>query len=372
MPGNRILADDKLTMPRVIFHVDMDAFFASVEQRDHPEYRGRPVIVGSPPDQRGVVCAASYEARQFNVRSAMPSRTAARLCPHGIFVRPRMEAYRAESVAIMEILRAVTPVIEKVSVDEAYVDLSAAFEMHADEDAALEAAVPVAQEIKRRIAAERHLTASIGVASNKFLAKLGSDFQKPNGLTLIRERGKVEFLRPLSVRSIHGVGPVTAQALEAKGLMTIGDLQTTSADLHGIVGSFADGLRARAFGNDDRPVDTSEERKSISAENTFLDDTDDRPTLRVALRELAADVARTMEKNGVGALTVQVKVRYTDFTTLTRQIRLEEPVTTAKEIYRLAQFLLARDRLVKSPLRLIGIGVSTLGSPGRHQLRLPI
>ncbi len=359
-------------MPRVIFHVDMDAFFASVEQRDHPEYRGKPVIVGSPPDQRGVVCAASYEARKFNVRSAMPSRTAARLCPHGIFVRPRMEAYRAESVAIMEILRAVTPVIEKVSVDEAYVDLSPAFEMHADEDAALEAAVPVAQEIKRRIAAERHLTASIGVASNKFLAKLGSDFQKPNGLTLIRERGKVEFLRPLSVRSIHGVGPVTAQALEARGLMTIGDLQTTSVDLHGIVGSFADGLRARALGNDDRPVDTSEERKSISAENTFLDDTDDRPTLRVALRELAADVARTMEKSGVGALTVQVKVRYTDFTTLTRQIRLEEPVTTANEIYRLAQFLLARDRLVKSPLRLIGIGVSTLGSPSRHQLRLPI
>ena len=359
-------------MPRVILHVDMDAFFASVEQRDHPAYRGKPVIVGSPPTQRGVVCAASYEARKFKVRSAMPSRTAGKLCPHGIFVSPRMDAYRAESAAIMEILRTVTPLIEKVSVDEAYLDVSAAFEDFADGDAALEAAVPVAREIKRRIAAERKLTASIGVAPNKFLAKLGSDFQKPDGLTLIRERDKVEFLRPLSVRCIHGVGPVTAQALEAKGLMSIGDLQKNTADLGSTLGSFAGSLRALAFGNDARPVDTSDERKSISAENTFLVDTEDRPTLRAALKELAADVAQTLDKTGVGALTVQVKVRYSDFKTLTRQIRLEEPVTTAREIYRLAQFLLARDSLVKSPLRLIGIGVSTLVSPSRHQLLLPI
>ena len=359
-------------MPRIIFHVDMDAFFASVEQRDHPAYRGKPVIVGSPPNQRGVVCAASYEARKFKVRSAMPSRTAGKLCPHGIFVRPRMEVYRAESAFIMEILRTFTPVIEKVSVDEAYLDLSASFAHHGDPDIALEAAAPVAREIKRRITAERNLTASIGVASNKFLAKLGSDFQKPDGLTLIREQDKVDFLKPLSVRCIHGVGPVTAQALEAKGLGTIGDLQTTSLDLHGIVGSLADSLRSRAFGEDDRALDTSEERKSISAEHTFLEDTADRPTLRAALREMAADVAETLEKHGLGALTVQVKVRYSDFTTLTRQIRLEEPVNTAGKICWLAQFLLARHRLVKSPLRLIGIGVSTLVSPGGDQLLLPI
>ena len=350
----------------------MDAFFASVEQRDHPEYRGKPLIVGSPPNQRGVVCAASYEARKFKVRSAMPSRTAGKLCPHGIFVRPRMEAYRAESIAIMEILREVTPVIEKVSVDEAYLDLSAAFADHVEADAALEAALPAAREIKRRIAAERGLTASIGVAANKFLAKLGSDFQKPDGLTLIREREKVAFLQPLSVRSIHGVGPVTAQALEARGFNTIGDLQAKAMDLAGVVGSFAESLKARAFGNDTRPVDTSEERKSISAENTFLEDTEDRPTLRAALKEMAADVAGSLARHEMGALTVQVKVRYSDFTTLTRQVRLEEPVTQAGEIYRLAQFLLARDRLVKSPLRLIGIGVSTLVPPTRHQLLLPI
>ncbi len=357
---------------RVILHVDMDAFFASVEQRDHPEYRGKPLIVGSPPDRRGVVCAASYEARKFKVRSAMPSRTAGKLCPHGIFVRPRMEVYRAESAHLMEILRSFTPVIEKVSVDEAYLDLSASFSARENADAALEAALPVAAEIKRRIAADRNLTASIGVAANKFLAKLGSDFQKPDGLTLILERDKIDFLKPLPVRSVHGVGPVTAQTLEARGLVTIGDLQTTKIDLHGIVGSLAESLRRRAFGEDDREVDTSDERKSISAENTFLNDTDDRPTLRAALREMAADVAQSLEKHGLGALTVQVKVRYSDFTTLTRQVRLEDPVTSAAKLCWLAQFLLARDRLVKSPLRLLGIGVSTLVAPDGDQLLLPL
>jgi len=272
-------------MPRVIFHVDMDAFFASIEQRDHAEYRGKPVIVGSPPDQRGVVCAASYEARKFKVRSAMPSRTAAKLCPHGIFVRPRMEVYRAESARVMEILQSLSPCVEKVSVDEAYLDVSASFERAGSDDDALRAAMPMARDIKERIAAERELTASLGIGSNKFLAKVGSDFQKPDGLTLIPEIGKVEFLRPLSVRAIHGVGPVTAEALEGKGIVSIGDLQDTMMDLHAVVGSFAERLKARAFGNDDRAVDPVEERKSISAENTFLTDTDDRPTLRAALKE---------------------------------------------------------------------------------------
>jgi DNA polymerase-4 len=351
----------------------MDAFFASVEQRDQPAYRGKPLIVGSPPDQRGVVCAASYEARKFSVRSAMPSRTAARLCPQGIFVRPRMDAYRTESALIMEVLRQVTPIVEKVSVDEAYLDLSESFANYTDDDAALFASVALAKELKRRIAKERHLTASIGIGANKFLAKLGSDFQKPDGLTLIPERDKAAFLRPLSVRSIHGVGPVTAKELEDRSIVTIGDLQDAQVDLHGIVGSWAVKLKARAFGNDDRPLDTSDERKSISSENTFLEDTDDRPTLRAALRELASDVAQTLHQHEVGALTVQVKVRYSDFTTLTRQIRLEDPLTEARDIYRMACYLLARDELVRRPLRLIGIGVSTLVPPKfQQQLRLPL
>jgi DNA polymerase-4 len=358
-------------MPRVIFHVDMDAFFASIEQRDHPEYKGKPVIVGSPPDRRGVVCAASYEARAFKVRSAMPSRTAGRLCPHGIFVRPRMEVYRAESQEIMKVLRAVTPKVERVSVDEAYLEVAELPE-GADTDTALEAALPIAREIKRRILEERNLTASVGIASNKFLAKLGSDFQKPNGLTLILERDKVAFLRPLSVRSIHGVGPVTAQSLTDRGLHTIGDIQDTEMDLTPMVGSWAETLKHRALGIDDRPVDLSEDRKSISAENTFLNDTDDRPTLRAALKELAADVAQTLEKHALAALTVQVKVRYSDFSTLTRQVRLADPISNTADIYRLACHLLARHQLVTQPLRLIGIGVSTLVPPVREQLLLSI
>lgn len=357
---------------RVVLHVDMDAFFASIEQRDHPEYRGKPVIVGSPPDRRGVVCAASYEARQFKVRSAMPSRTAGRLCPSGIFVRPRMDVYRAESVLIMEILRRFSTMVERVSVDEAYLDVSERFVFCESVDAAIEAAVPVAREIKRLIREERNLTASVGVSANKFLAKLGSDFQKPDGLTVILDRDKLEFLKPLPVRSIHGVGPVTAQALQEKGLHTISDLQQTSVNLEPVVGSFAATLRERALGNDDRPVDTSEERKSISAENTFLDDTDHRPTLRAALKEMASDVAQTLSKEGVAARTVQVKVRYSDFSTLTRQIRLQEPVTRPEEIYHLACFLLARHRLVTQPLRLLGIGLSTLVSPAQEQFKLPL
>jgi DNA polymerase-4 len=347
-------------MNRVILHVDMDAFFASVEQRDHPEYRGRPVIVGSDPNARGVVCAASYEARRYKVRSAMPSRTAARLCPEGIFVRPRMEVYREESRRIMHILTEVSPVLEKVSVDEAYLDVSAVVASEDDPDAAVRAAFPLAMAIKQRILAERGLTASVGVASNKFLAKLGSDFKKPDGLTVIPDLGKAEFLRPLPVATIHGVGPVTAELLSGMGIHTIGDLQDWRGNLEPVLGSFAKKLRERAMGEDDRPVDPSDERKSIGAETTFAQDTEDRPVLRGALRELAADVAQTLEVHGQEAHTVQVKVRYSDFRTLTRQIRLERPVRESRDLYRMACYLLARDRLVSEPLRLLGISVSNL------------
>lgn len=357
---------------RVILHVDMDAFFASIEQRDNPEYRGRPLVVGSPPDQRGVVCAASYEARRFKVRSAMPSRTAFKLCPNAVFVRPRMSVYRAESEQIMRIFESYTPLIEQVSVDEAYLDLSFVSELCENGDAALQRAIPLARDIKARILDERGLTASIGVASNKFLAKLGSDFEKPNGLTLIEDSQKVEFLRPLSVRSIHGVGPVTATALESRGLWKISDIQDTSLRLEEVVGSFAASLKCRAFGEDDREIELERERKSISSEHTFLTDTDSRAELREALHALVEDVRSSLEEHEVGALTVQVKVRYTDFTTLTRQLRLDEPVTTSRELYRIACHLLATHRLVTGPLRLLGLGVSTLVPPVRKQMLLPL
>ncbi len=348
----------------------MDAFYASVEQRDNPALRGRPVIVGAPPTQRGVVAAASYEARKFGVRSAMPSVTAGRLCPSGVFVRPRMEAYQAESQAIMALVRQCAgELIQQVSVDEAYVDVSSQAQAMSL-DASLECALPLAKALKELIRQNRKLSASIGIAPNKLLAKLASDFQKPDGLTLIRESEKVAFLRPLPVRSLHGVGRVTEENLANAGLRTVGDLQDYPGDLRALVGSWGSELKRFAFGQDDRPLDLGEEIKSISSENTFLRDTDDRPALRACLWEQAQELAGKLARNRLAAVTVQVKVRYGDFTTLTRQMSVEEPVQEAREIYRLGCWLLGREKLVNRPLRLIGLGVSGLREAQALQLPL--
>jgi DNA polymerase-4 len=356
-------------MARVIFHLDMDAFYASVEQRDDPGLRGRPVIVGSPPTQRGVVCAASYEARKFGVRSAMPSATAGRLCPKGVFVRPRMDHYRQESRHIMEILARTGAVIEPMSIDEAYLDVSAIAPAE-DLDAALLWALPLARQIKQHILSERQLTATIGIASNKLLAKIASDHKKPDGLTIISDREKVSFLRPLPVRTLYGIGKVTEQTLNRAGIVTIGDLQDHPGDLRTLVGSFGPKLRQFAMGGDDRPLEIGDDIKSISGEETFLKDTDDRKVLRACLREQASDISTRLKHKRLGAHTIQVKVRYTDFTTLTRQISVEEPITEAADIYRLGCFLLGREKLVSRPLRLLGLGVSSLREPNGQQLAL--
>ena len=354
-------------MHRVIFHLDMDAFYASVEQRDAPGLRGKPVIVGAPPTQRGVVCAASYEARQFGVRSAMPSATAGRLCPKGIFVRPRMEVYRQESREIMRIVASTGATVEQMSIDEAYVDFSALCQGD-DLETSLRLALPFAHGLKERIRAERQLTATIGIASNKLLAKIASDHKKPDGLTLIAERDKVQFLRPLPVRALYGVGKKTEEILNKAGIDTIGSMQDYPGDLRALVGSFGPVLRRFAFGEDNRPLELGDEIKSISNEETFLHDTDDRKILRHCLREQAADIAARLKRRRLGAYTVQVKLRYGDFTTLTRQISIEEPITEAGDIYRLACFLLGRERLVSRPLRLLGLGVSNLREPSGQQL----
>lgn len=356
-------------MHRVIFHLDMDAFYASVEQRDNPALRGRPVIVGAPPTQRGVVCAASYEARKFGVRSAMPSVTAGRLCPEGVFVRPRMELYREESRQIMEVVSATGAVIEQMSIDEAYLDLSSVA-TGPDQDAALCNSLPLAKQLKERIRLERKLTATIGVASNKLLAKIASDHRKPDGLTLIADKDKVQFLRPLPVRALYGVGKVTEQVLHKAGIETVGDLQDYPGDLRALAGSFGPKLRQFAFGQDDRALEQGDEIKSISGEETFLLDTDDRKVLRACLREQAADIAQRLKRRSLGAHTVQVKVRYGDFTTLTRQISVEEPLSEAQDIYRLGCFLLGRHQLVSRPLRLLGLGVANLREPSDQQLLL--
>lgn len=358
-------------MFRVIFHLDMDAFYASVEQRDNPALRGKPVIVGAPPTQRGVVCAASYEARKFGVRSAMPSATAGRLCPNGIFVRPRMEHYREESHHIMRIIGRPGATVEQMSIDEAYMDVSALCQDDSA-DASLLASLPLARELKQRIRAERELTATIGIAANKLLAKIASDHKKPDGLTLISEKDKVQFLRPLPVRALFGVGKVTEEVLQRAGVQSVGELQDYPGDLRALVGSFAGQLKRFAVGEDDRPLELGDEIKSISGEETFLKDTDDRKILRACLREQAADISNRLKHRRLGAHTVQVKVRYGDFTTLTRQITVEEPLTEPTDIYRLGCFLLGREKLVSRPLRLLGLGVSTLREPVARQLELKI
>jgi DNA polymerase-4 len=356
--STRVGSEAKLVF-RVIFHLDMDAFYASVEQRDNPALRGKPVIVGAPPTQRGVVCAASYEARKFGVRSALPSATARRLCPDGIFVRPRMDRYREESRRVMGLVSETGALIEQMSIDEAYLDLSALCQAE-DQDASILRAVPVARELKNRIRSETQLTATIGVAMNKLLAKIASDHHKPDGLTVIAAADRAKFLRPLPVRALYGVGRVTEEILHRAGIQTIGDLQDFPGDLRALAGSFGPTLRQFAFGDDDRPLEFGDEIKSISGEETFLKDTDKRSVLRACLRGQAADIAERLKRRHLGAHTVQVKIRYGDFTTLTRQISVEEPLTDAAEIYRLGCFLLARERLVSRPLRLLGLGVSGL------------
>jgi DNA polymerase IV len=355
--------------PRVIFHLDMDAFYASVEQRDNPALRGQPVIVGAPPTQRGVVCAASYEARKFGVRSAMPSVTAGRLCPKGVFVRPRMEVYREESRLIMKLMAETGAAVEPMSIDEAYLELSARWPGE-EPDAALLQSLPLARELKQRIKAERRLTATVGIGSNKLLAKIASDHHKPDGLTLITEQEKVQFLRPLPVRALYGVGRVTEEVLHRAGIQTVGDLQDYPGDLRALVGSFGPTLRQFALGQDERPLESGDEIKSISEEETFLKDTEDRQVLRACLRTQAESIAARLKRRRLGAHTVQVKLRYGDFTTLTRQLSVEEPLTLSQDIYRLACFLLGREKLVSRPLRLLGVGVSNLREPSGEQLWL--
>ena len=327
------------------------------------------MIVGAPPTQRGVVCAASYEARKFGVRSAMPSVTAGRLCPKGVFVRPRMDDYREESRQIMYLAAESGAEVEQMSIDEAYLDLSAQCQAE-DADASLQRSLPVARALKDRIRAERQLTATIGIASNKLLAKIASDHQKPDGLTLILEREKVQFLRPLPVRALYGVGKATEEVLHRAGVETVGDLQDYPGDLRALTGSFGPKLRQFALGEDDRALELGDEIKSISGEETFLRDTDDRQVLRACLRAQAEDIAGRLKRRRLGAHTVQVKIRYGDFTTLTRQISVEEPLTEALDIYRLGCFLLGREKLVSRPLRLLGLGVASLREPAARQLKL--
>ncbi|HEX6211342.1 MAG TPA: DNA polymerase IV [Methylomirabilota bacterium] len=348
--------------PRVIAHVDMDAFYASVEQRDRPELRGRPVIVGADPRGRGVVSACSYEARVFGVRSAMPISRAYRLCPRGVYLPVDMDKYARVSGEIMTILGDFSPLVEPVSVDEAFLDLTGTESLWGAPREAV-------RRIKARIREETGLTASAGLAANKFVAKVASDLEKPDGLVVVPTGGEAAFLAPLSIERLWGVGKATARELQALGVATIGQLQALSrAALSARLGPHGPDLLDLAFGRDARPVEPFSPPKSMGAETTFGQDCRDPARLEATLRGQAERVARELRAEGLAACRVTLKLRWADFQTLTRS-HTADPTQDGLEIYRRAAMLLARERLVQ-PVRLIGLAASTLQPEARGQLPL--
>jgi DNA polymerase-4 len=341
---------------RRIIHVDMDAFYASVEQRDDPGLRGRPVAVGGSPTSRGVVAAASYEARRFGVRSAMPMARAVRLCPGLVIVRPDFSRYKAASEKVMEILRSATPLVEPLSLDEAYLDVT---ENLWGEPLAM----TVARRIKGEIRETLNLTASAGVAPNKFLAKIASGWDKPDGLTVIAPERVESFLQKLPVEALWGVGPVTAKKLRAIGVTRLVDIRTVENSLlEHAVGSLADWLVKLAHGIDERPVEPERERKSISSETTFARDLTDPAEIERELDALAAEVAGALERKGLVARTVTLKVRYADFTTVTRSHTAQGATRSAKSLSVRARALLERTDAARRPVRLLGVGAHGLSA----------
>ena len=349
-------------MTRTILHVDMDAFYASVEQRDNPALRGKPVVVGG--DNRGVVAAASYEVREFGVRSAMPMADARRRCPDLIRIAPRMSHYKAVSKQIFAVFRQFTPEVEGLSLDEAFLDVTASRKLFGD-------GVNIARQIKQRILDETALTASVGVAENKLVAKIASDLDKPNGLSVITSANVQEKLDPLPVAVIPGIGRQTLARLEHLNICSVADLRLApDRDLESVFGRFAARTRERASGIDNRPVVAEREEKSISAEETYDVDLEDRSDMERELLRLTETTAARMRKSGLQAGTVQIKIRQADFQTFTRQRSAQPPVNSTDQIYYLACELLGA-WLEENPgtrIRLLGVGGSNLSPADQYEL----
>jgi len=340
---------------RRIIHVDMDAFFASVEQRDNPRLRGRPVAVGRG-KARGVVAAASYEARVFGVRSAMPSLHAARICPDLIFVTPRPEKYREVSAMIHRIFAEHTSIIEPLSLDEAFLDVTEA-------SATGKPATDIAHKIRRQIFEMTGLTASAGVSYNKFLAKLASDQNKPDGLTVIRPSQAEGFVASLPVGRFNGVGPVTEEKMRRLNIHTGADLQALSVEqLRQSFGSSAEHYYAISRGIDERPVRPYRERKSVGAETTFETDLDDLDRAKQALNPIAEKVFHRAEQKSVFGHTVTVKIKFSNFEQITRQRTLGEPVRKAEDVLPIARKLLEDQYPFRRSIRLLGVSLSGLVS----------
>ncbi len=335
----------------------MDAFYASVEQRDNPRLRGLPVAVGGSPEHRGVVAAASYEARSFGVRSAMPMSRAVRVCPSLVIIRPDFSKYKAVSQAVFAIFRSVTPLVEPLSLDEAYLDVT--------ENAWGEPlGRSVAERLKVEIRTATRLTASAGVAPNKFLAKIASAWKKPDGLTVIAPERVEQFLQKLPVDALWGVGPVTARRLHERGIERVVDVRrATDALLREAVGSNADWLRHLADGIDDRPVVPNRSAKSAGTENTFSQDLRDIREIRTRIDGMARDGAAWLARKALLCRTVTIKVRYDDFTTITRSHSRVPPTRDPDEIAARALALLDRTEAASRPVRLLGASVHNLVDP---------
>lgn len=352
------------TRIRKIIHIDMDAFYASVEQRDDPSLRGRPVAVGHGA-KRGVVAAASYEARKFGVRSAMPSTTALRQCPELVFVRPRFEVYRAVSGQIRRIFEDYTPLIEPLSLDEAYLDVTHNLR-------GIPTASATAKEIRARILSETSLTASAGVSYNKFLAKLASDHRKPNGQFVITPEMGAGFVESLPVGRFHGIGPVTAERMQKLGIHTGADLRAASLPvLQQHFGKSGSWYYAIARGEDDRPVTPDRQRKSSGSETTFSEDLTSPADIEEGVRAMAADVWAWCEQRDVFGRTVTVKIKYADFRNVTRSRTLQAPVTSGEQLREISVALARSVYPVTMGIRLVGVSISNL-SIGRTTTQLDL
>jgi len=350
-------------MRRAVLHVDMDAFYASVEQRDNPETAGKPLIVGGV-DGRGVVAAASYEVRKYGVHSAMPMSTALRLCPHAVCVRPRMATYKEVSNQVFAIFYEMTPLVQGLSLDEAFLDVT-------DSVALLGEPVTIARLIKQRIQDATRLTASVGVAPNKLVAKIASDLAKPDGLTVVDADRIHDVLDPLPIRRLPGLGRKTGDKVEARGIQTFAQLRAASdAVLWPLFGRYTQRIRDRAAGIDDRPVDPHRDEKSISAEDTFERDVGDPRALRTYLAQLADRACERMRKKQLMARCVGIKIRRADFSTFTRRRVVAPPTHDGGTIARIANELLMR-WLEENPgekLRLLGVVLSDLSAASQLNL----
>lgn len=339
--------------PRKIIHIDMDAFYASVEQRDDPALRGKPIAVGGG-GPRGVVATASYEARTFGVKSAMPGARARRLCPDLLFVKPRFEVYRAVSAHVREIFARFTDIIQPLSLDEAYLDVTV-------NKPGLASATVIAQEIRRMIREETGLTASAGVSYNKLIAKLASDQNKPDGICVVRPGEGAGFMAEMPVRRIHGVGPVTARRMQALGIETGADLRARDLPfLQQHFGSAAHFYYRAARGEDDRPVHERQERKSVSVEDTFFDDLITQDALVVEIDRISQSLWGRIEKSGAYGRTIVLKIKFADFRIITRSKSMGAPVRSPDLLAKTARSLLLAQLPLPMGARLLGLGVHNL------------